>query len=533
MELKTVVIISGFIIFFSAAIYFIFFKLNSGSDIPPPKDVCKCPQGCDSDGNCLQAPCPDGRIRNDKGECICPSGIIGPNCGCDTNNYPTGIVDPCRGFGWTCETTGNTDAWVQSTAKDCDTLYKMNCDSKTGDCSKNSYTSKCFSDICNKTDYPDIDTRNYTLDCSSNSGVARPYCEPGCTYQPDPNTDCTTCPTQPDKIFDNNAGVCTCSPETGSKWKCDNTQYKNSCATIAPTGLCGPSGETPQCISCGPESSTWHCGGSSLHTDCATKIYNLEKPDNYSFYQIPKNSDHNKSSTPYPVFPTFDNDRCMSGGVPYDTLTGDSYSSAYNLFDSEQGFVTYNTDGTVKSFLASKNAQDYCVYNVKPTSRDAEGHGIIDFTGKIPTVFPTKDTLVFKNEMGCAKHMSNFCGGHGSLKQDCWSIDGNLLTSCVDPASWYRGDTGKCICDLGYNGVDCQYSNADTCNGHGTVDFNGICTCNYGWGGPTCNFPYICIPTGQGCNPSREDNDPKNPVCCSGNHRCAREGDSGAPGICV
>ena len=510
MELETIIIILGFILFL--VYFFIFFQSNAENGNGNPTDVCKCPQGCDKDGNCLQAPCVNGHIHDDKGECVCPPGMIGSNCGCDTNNYPSEIVDPCRGFGWTCETTGNTDAWVQSTAKDCDTLYKMNCNPKTGECSKDSYATKCFSDICNIKDYPDIETRNYTLQCKSNSGVAVPYCEPGCTKQPGPN-DCTTCPSpnQTDKIFNNDAGVCTCDTESGG-WHCDNTQLKNNCETKTPNGLCGNSEEDPQCISCGAESSAWHCSGSPVQPDCAIKIYNLQKPDKYDFFQVPKGSTYNNSTTPYPVFPTFDNDRCLKGDVPYETLTppGGPFT-AYDALGSTQGFVSYNAgDGSVKNFIDYKDAKDYCIYNVSPKSRDAEGHGIIDFKQPIPTVFPTQDTLVFEHGMGCAKPMSEFCNGQGSFTQDCWTKNGELVSCYENTNAWYKSKTGTCNCNPGYAGMDCQYSDAITCNGRGTVDFDGNCKCSSGWTG---NCSEVCLTEGSACSHLQP------PRCCIG--QCA------------
>lgn len=51
--------------------------------------------------------------------------------------------------------------------------------------------------------------------------------------------------------------------------------------------------------------------------------------------------------------------------------------------------------------------------------------------------------------------------------------------------------TQTCTCDpaSGYVGPACQYSNATTCNGHGTVNYVGACTCMQGFTGPYCNTP--------------------------------------------
>ena len=49
------------------------------------------------------------------------------------------------------------------------------------------------------------------------------------------------------------------------------------------------------------------------------------------------------------------------------------------------------------------------------------------------------------------------------------------------------GGDGTCSCYPGYNGPNCQYGNATTCNGHGTVNYFGQCTCDTGYGGSYCN----------------------------------------------
>ncbi|MEZ4334205.1 MAG: hypothetical protein R3F35_20835 [Myxococcota bacterium] len=47
-------------------------------------------------------------------------------------------------------------------------------------------------------------------------------------------------------------------------------------------------------------------------------------------------------------------------------------------------------------------------------------------------------------------------------------------------------DTGQCTCDSGYDGSTCQYSSAVTCNGNGNVTATGQCNCFAGFVGADC-----------------------------------------------
>jgi hypothetical protein len=102
----------------------------------------------------------------------------------------------------------------------------------------------------------------------------------------------------------------------------------------------------------------------------------------------------------------------------------------------------------------------------------------------------------------CPGGAANPCNGHGTCDQ---GISGS----------------GACSCFQGFNGPACQYSNAVTCNGHGTVTFSGTCLCNTGFTGPSCNAcatDYYAYPSCQFCNAA---------VTCSGHGTC------GATGNCV
>ena len=49
-------------------------------------------------------------------------------------------------------------------------------------------------------------------------------------------------------------------------------------------------------------------------------------------------------------------------------------------------------------------------------------------------------------------------------------------------------DALVCTCDAGSAGDFCQYSDAGTCSGGGTAQQNGTCTCDDGFAGAACQF---------------------------------------------
>jgi hypothetical protein len=69
----------------------------------------------------------------------------------------------------------------------------------------------------------------------------------------------------------------------------------------------------------------------------------------------------------------------------------------------------------------------------------------------------------------CPGGASNICSSNGSCNQG-------------------MGGTGACSCMMGFTGPACQYSNALTCSGHGSVTANGNCICQTGYSGPSCNL---------------------------------------------
>jgi len=71
-------------------------------------------------------------------------------------------------------------------------------------------------------------------------------------------------------------------------------------------------------------------------------------------------------------------------------------------------------------------------------------------------------------QTSCPGGATNSCSSNGACSQDI-------------------GGSGACSCNAGFYGAACQYSNALTCSGHGSVDAGGSCSCEVGYSGPSCN----------------------------------------------
>ena len=63
------------------------------------------------------------------------------------------------------------------------------------------------------------------------------------------------------------------------------------------------------------------------------------------------------------------------------------------------------------------------------------------------------------------------CNAHGTV---------DAAGACTCTAEW-TGDANCSTCTAGFAGDTCQYSNAVTCNANGTVDATGVCTCTDAW----------------------------------------------------
>ena len=135
---------------------------------------------------------------------------------------------------------------------------------------------------------------------------------------------------------------------------------------------------------------------------------------------------------------------------------------------------------------------------------------------------------VFLNDNVCRRSglvQTSQCAGcaPGRYGANCDACPGGATNPCNGHGICDQGifGSGVCACAPGYAGFACQYSDAVTCNGHGTVNAAGACTCAPGYTGPTCN---VCAPNYFGY---------PNCTFCSAPVTCNGHGSCGATGDCV
>jgi hypothetical protein len=297
---------------------------------------------------------------------------------------------------------------------------------------------------------------------------------------------------------------------TGYQSKCVKPQYNSQCAVISgykidgnntsyqfvqPPKLC-VDGADPINFNCDNGADClWHCPGyvpsitdtvaKNLRSCFGTTIYS-----NSSWENIKTKNDQ---GTALPVYPTILNDenRCVSdGGDPITNLVKDlepTKAEYWKIYNNPASNIIKKADGTnelisrsiVKN--ANPNTSKYMLYDSKRTPT-----GAVYIPGVMKQI---------PGENGCMAVTPN------NFKQDYCNNRGTFSQTVITGSDGkkHKIKEGTCACDSGYVGNRCQFSNAITCRGRGTVtsvgtgtnalavNNNFVCNCQ-GWSGDNCEY---------------------------------------------
>ena len=459
---------------------------------------------------------PDGQTFS--GTCSCQAGYDQPFC-CDHASKP--FVTPCIENPPVCTQTG----WQRS-YKTCDNISPLGPgkhewsydDNRDRGCAATAaggefkYNSKY----------------NYLLTCSdSSTSMGAPYIT--ITRRCPTTLTCTECPNHDNinhviSITDAN-GVDVSNGATGKPKICicdsgSDSNYENVCRTVqdilvdgkmAPD-LCNfkQSQTMPNYIQCGTDPKyLWHCPGYNppLSVDKDDIKYKNSLKGCFEatksiFYDRSIAKEPSGGIAP-PIYPTIDNDKCEVSGSNTSKAHSmpDPNISYYSLWNNPPANLVGN-DIVYRTDYAGKSVYDKQKYNLVNAT----------MVNGVPDPLPSLNGLDRSFNPGCFKDIkanpAKYCNGQGEFTQYCYT-NGGALIGCDHHEAYYRVDDGYCSCAPGYTGNQCQYTNANICNGDGTVSSaqtgksvhlsdTPYCSCKAGYTGNKCQYTNTNSCSGQG-----------------------------------
>lgn len=140
---------------------------------------------------------------------------------------------------------------------------------------------------------------------------------------------------------------------------------------------------------------------------------------------------------------------------------------------------------------STRNATGLCVCKDANSTQDATGTcvcnaGYDSFAGscvpscKSDSTRNTATGLCVCNDVNSTRNAEGNCVCNAGYELV------NGLCAPVCGTNFERNSAGVCVCKPGYLGTLCNYSDAITCNGHGTAQSNGTCICAPGYANPDC-----------------------------------------------
>jgi hypothetical protein len=405
----------------------------SGPSCDCSKDQGSCGQFCEftKAKNCNNrgsTNCTNNQFIN----CRCDSGWTGKNCQCDENTKPKN-VNPCLGIDYVC---GDDGKWAQINL-DCTDLINNYGGIQT-------WSDKCFKEIFDTSKFIDGKINK----CNDVTGQTTSNCSPkicaealGCPSKP-------TIPCEKGKV-----GLCDLS--TSYNWQCvDQIHTNGNCPPLPKGSYCikeDNTTDTPMCFQCGQNGgSEWICQNEgALPSKTCLENLGIHGKDYNGYSQ----SIYINSQDGLPIFPTTDRQQCLK------ILTNSSTSDPY--FNGQ--FSTYNA---AKLFPNPKGTLD------QQNNSFTDNGLYFNVHDKDAHCYLTDDDIV----TNILKSTGSLCNGNGTFQQN-QDTSGNYLPS------------GSCVCNKGFAGNNCQFSDSKECNGQAKVDINGNCSaCSTGFAGKNCQF---------------------------------------------
>lgn len=400
--------------------------------------------------------CKDGIFTS----CVCDSGWTGTNCQCEEDDKPKD-TNQCLGISSICGPKG----WEPNNSN-CQDLYKSYEN-------ENEWSKSCIDKLFPNQFYIQ------TYKNGSTGTIGTLSCENSTVNKNNQSYICTDticlhgqgCPSKPIACTGGKVNICDSSIRSNYNWKCFD-QLSGECDSASIGNVC-KSDNPAECFHCGTLGTTelvCMLDGGTPSIDCI-KGLGIEKitPKGYpSGIYIDKSS----GGGGLPIYPTTSKKGCSNLFLTKNDTN--PYSIQQNIDPKiySNPVASYDKDTDTLTDLTTNNL--YFYPNLE-SGKDARC--ILDQT----------DLMTYLNAPG-----STLCNSKGKFIQNT-TTNGQFILNPDDKSP------GKCVCDPGFAGNNCQFSDNKDCNGQATVDDNGKCgTCKQGFAGKNCQFSDSKDCNGQG-----------------------------------
>jgi len=417
-----------------------------------------CPSGTYyQNGTCLSVlNCVNGTFSKDQDKCICLQDYSGNLCQFDNKALCNGhgipnITTNQNGYqqfagSCVCENENYASPFCCALSDKPDNTNT--CIYKDVYCTQSgwNFQQKTPSEIVNTTGWEDgtgVCAKKYCLNNITDTYNVRLSYENGqvtCSTLCPKDYSCSGCGKTLPNPLTSDSSVCVCDEGTGYNATCIRVQTDNNCGITNKSSLpqlCAD-GSLPTAVHC-LNGCLFHCGGydpdssdpayAASLKNCISDVKNIKYNDKGYYAQYLTSIGQN----PLPVYPTIDNERCVSTTTEATYTVNDFENQAtqyWNLYNNPTWNVM--SDGTVLDRNNYSN-QEYNLYN---TYRDQNGNlQLLQNLGPMKSV---------NDKNGCFSPISNYCNGRATYIQTCYKDDRSTKVDCSSSDVKYRLNEGKC-----------------------------------------------------------------------------------------